>query len=174
MEQEYAFDKLARVFDNVTASYVAESQRKQQLEDQRAYAEKTKADDRNYSKSVRDEERGYVKDDRVDARTYAKSVVDDERTYAKNQRGDVRKEQREDAEWANNQATINELIRSGYLLPSDAKDPAKINAAVAKMSPEAKQRLADHKQAIDEIGKLVFQFGTGGIAGAELPELLSP
>lgn len=173
MAQELAFDKLARVFDNATANYVAESQRKKELADQRAYAEKTKADDRGYAKSVRDEERGYVKDDRVDARTYAKSVVDDERKYSKDQRGVIRGEQREDALWSQDRALAASLVQEGFLSPADVRDPAKVSAAWVNLTPSAKERVQNRKQAIDEIVKTVKEFGTLGIPGAESPELLA-
>lgn len=129
MAQEYAFDRLARVFDAAAANYVAEDQRKTRL-----------ADERNYAKSIRDDERNYSAD-----------VRDEGRTYAETQHGKARTEQVEDDARQDHRALVNELVRGGLIAPADINDPAKVAAAATHLSPAAKQRLADFPNLLKDV-----------------------
>jgi hypothetical protein len=161
MAQEYAFDRLARVFDNATENYVGEQQRQRRLADERAYAERQLANQRAYADTTRDT--GWAHDDAV----RKQGITDDTA-----RRVQVRGENRDDATWASQQAVIAGLINERLITPEDAQDPAKVAAAINSASPAAKVRIADHKQAIDEIGKLTREFGTLGVAEAGHPETL--
>ena len=168
MPNENPYDRLARVFDNAVANYTEEAQRKRIL----AENEARRLALRNEQIADRDEARTYA--EKLHARDREEVIADrDEgRTYANTQRGVIRRENREDTLWANEQSMIAALKQEGLLSPADAQDPAKVAAAWAQLTPEAKQRVQDRKQAIDDIVKMVAQFGTMGIPGAETPELL--
>ena len=168
MPNENPYDRLARVFDNAVANYTEEAQRKKLLAENEARrlalrdeALKDREEERTYAGKLHARDRDEVIKDREDARTYADNL-----------RGKIRNENREDTLWTNEQSMIAALVQEGFLNPADRKDPAKVAMAWAQLTPEAKQRVQDRKQAIDDIVKMVGQFGTMGVPGAETPELL--
>lgn len=168
MAQENPYDRLARVFDNAVANYTAEEHRKKLLKEE----EERRLALRGEAMKDRDEARTYAENQHTARRNEQLSDLKEGRTYAETQRGVIRKENREDTLWANERALIASLVQEGLLSPADAQDPAKVAAAWQRLTPEAKQRVQDRKQAIDDIVKMVGQFGTMGVPGAETPELL--
>ena len=168
MPNENPYDRLARVFDNAVANYTEEAQRKKLL----AENEARRLALRDEALKDRDEERTYAEKQRAARRSEDVADRTEARGYAEEQRQKIRGENREDTLWTNEQSMIAALVQEGFLNPADRKDPAKVAAAWAQLTPEAKQRVQDRKQAIDDIVKMVGQFGTMGVPGAETPELL--
>lgn len=168
MAQENPYDRLARVFDNAVANYTAEEHRKKLLKEE----EERRLALRGEAMKDRDEARTYAENQHTARRNEQLSDLKEGRTYAETQRGVIRKENREDTLWANERALIASLVQEGLLSPADAQDPAKVAAAWQRLTPEAKQRVQDRAQAIDDIVKMVGQFGTMDIPGAETPEML--
>ena len=168
MPNENPYDRLARVFDNAVANYTEEAQRKKLL----AENEARRLALRDEALKDRDEERTYAEKQRAARRSEDVADRTEARGYAEEQRQKIRGENREDTLWTNEQSMIAALVQEGFLNPADRKDPAKVAMAWAQLTPEAKQRVQDRKQAIDDIVKMVGQFGTMGVPGAETPELL--
>ena len=157
MPYENPYDRLAQVFDNAVANYVQESQRQKQRDEAKADL----ADQRAYAELQHQKQRAERQADLREVRDYEEMI-----------RGKIRDENRVDSELANQRAIVMELVKAGLLSPADANNPAKIAAAWERISPEAKQRLQDRAQAVYDIVKMVGQFGTMDIPGAETPEML--
>ena len=168
MPNENPYDRLARVFDNAVANYTEEERRKKIL----AENEARRLALRGEEIADRDEARTYAEKQRQVMRGEAE--VDRAKIRDENEalRQKIRNENREDTLWTNEQSMIAALVQEGFLNPADRKDQAKVAMAWAQLTPEAKQRVQDRKQAIDDIVKMVGQFGTMGVPGAETPELL--
>ena len=72
---ETPFERLAKVLDNASANYLSESQRQQQLADQRAYAAQQLADQRGYAAQQLADERGYRQEEALFKNGYLSKPV---------------------------------------------------------------------------------------------------
>lgn len=165
MAQEYAFDRLARVFDNATENYVGEQQRQRRLADERAYAERQLANQRAYAEDTRNagwaHDDAQIKDQRADSKTvrdagweHDKGVTGEERVYSEKQ------------------AITRMLIAGQFLAPADAGNPAKVAEAWQK-SVDFRNEYSAANAAIDaEIADVSAKLTEAeqGMSGIATPE----